>query len=137
VELASFSSGPGEFFKPATYKDAIAILAQPTGFRPDVPTPKFGPKDEVTATLTVFKSEADFDYANGSAVTVENSKIQQTALAKSLRDYVGKAIVVRLDQFDSGKGNPAWVFESVDKEVQDKVVAWIKAREAELEDCPI
>jgi hypothetical protein len=137
VELETYSAGNGAFFKAADHKGALAILARPTGFRPDVPTPKFGPKDEITADLTIFKTEADFDYANGSAEVLEGAKLQQTALVKNLHKYVGKAVVVVLNQIPTDKGNPAWVFDPADGETVAKVKGWIAAREAELADCPI
>ena len=58
----------GTFFKPAEYANAAAILIEPTQFKRQVPT-NYGPKDEATATLSVFNSQADLD--NGASVETD------------------------------------------------------------------
>ena len=119
----------GNFFKPTDHEGALAILVEPTAFRRDVPG-QYGPKNEVTATLTIFNSETELDGATEPTIMI-GDKFNQTILAGDLETLIGKATIVKLaKRAPKNPGQqPAWVWQTVTGEARDKVVAFAVARE--------
>ncbi len=134
VELANFDGG-GSFFSPAKVKDAHALLVEPTHFVPQAPS-QYGPKDQVTAKITVFRTAEELENGTPSEI-MQGSKIQQTALAGNLANFIGKGVVVTVGQANSKAGqNAAWIWVTVSPEVQKKVAYYVGALEAELDEAP-
>ena len=127
-EIEKIPASGGEFFKPATHVDAVAILIEVNRFESQRPG-LYGPKDTVYADLTVFKDAAALD--GGTPDFLANTLIQATVLASDLQVMVGKATVVKLAQAKATKAgnNPAWVWREVDGPVQAKVVAYAEKRD--------
>ena len=136
LEIVS-NLGGGEFFKPAEFEDAKALLLEPKSFDRQVPTPNYGPKDQVTTDITVFNTDLALDTGVPDDV-IYGAKIQQVALVRSTKDIIGKGAVVTVGKGAAKPGqNAPWVFTPVDKDTQAKVVEYVKGREADLEDAPI
>ncbi len=122
----------GGFFNPADLTDAVALLIEITGQERQRPTKSFGPKDTVIANVTAFDSLEDIEAGQPSEV-LPGAIIQQTILARDLFAMdVGDAVVQTVTQIPSTRGlNPSWVFRSVNKKVQNAVVAYCEKRDAE------
>lgn len=119
-------NGGGEFFKPDTYEQAEVILAEVTRFDAQVPGGQYGPKDIITADLTIFATAADIAAKN--ATILRGVKINQTYLAADLQGVVGAAAVVRLARTKSGKG---WSWRDVtDEGVMNALGAYVDQRDA-------
>lgn len=124
----------GGWLKPAEHNDDAAILIEIKGLDRQRPTPN-GPKDSVLADLTFFKSAASLDKGTPDEI-VKGTRIEQSVLARDLFAMdVGDAVVSTVTQIPSKKQgqNPAWVWKSVSKDVEGKVVAYGEAREAAID----
>lgn len=133
VEELSFG---GVFFKPKDYVEATALLIEPSAFQSQVPG-RFGPKDQITADVTVFKDAAALSSGTPSEV-LKGARISSSAdgaLTRDLKDRLGKAVIVYLDKVPSKQpgGNDAWVWRNVDGATKAAVVAYGQAREAALQ----
>lgn len=125
VKRTSTFSG-GEFFKPDAYESAEVILAEVTRFDAQVPGGQYGPKDIVTADLTIFATAADI--ASDKATILKGAKINQTYLAADLQGVVGAAAVVKLGKTKSGKG---WNWRDIhDDAVMNALGAYVDRRDA-------
>lgn len=136
ANITTFNGGGGSFIKPKELEGAKAILVEVTKFERQIPT-DFGPKDQATADLTVFNTDASLE-AGVPDQTLSNVKMQQTALARDLQNYVGQAVVVSLGTGNAKPGRQApWIWVPVPADVQQKVADYAKERDAELDEAPI
>lgn len=127
IELVGSLGAGGSFFNPDENKDAVAILLEVKSFDAQVGGGQYGPRDRVTADVTIFDTAADI--ASGNAKIIKGVYINQTYLARDLKPVVGKAAVQKLDKTPT-KGNPAWVWRDVDASVLQAVAAYLEKREA-------
>lgn len=123
----------GSYFKGDDYNHAVALLIEPTNLERQVPT-NYGPKDTITADITVFGSEEEID--NDGGQLNEGVKIQQIDLAKKLAHLVGGATVVTVEKLEKSAKLPngAWVWRTVPADIKGKVIAYAERREAAGED---
>lgn len=117
LKRSSELGGGSTFFKPEVFKDAVAILVEPTLVRRDVPNEYKGQtksRDEVTADLTVFHTDADL--ASGSAVEHKDMVFTHPGITNRLSHHIGESIVgsVGKKQFPKSAA-PAWVIDPDDK----------------------
>lgn len=128
-KFGDIASGGGQFFKPAEFASAAALMIEVTDFERQLPT-NYGPKDTVTATIHAFGSAADV--AADRVAISEDMKIQQVDLARKLSPLVGGATVVRLEKLEptAKLPNGAWVWRSVEPELKSAVIAYDQRREA-------
>lgn len=119
----------GSYFKGDDYAHAVALLVEVKQLDRQVPT-NYGPKDTITADITVFSSIEDIDADNGTLNPAV--KIQQTDLVRRISHLVGSATVVTVEKLPKGPKLPngAWVWRQVDPEVKSKVVAYAQRRES-------
>lgn len=127
IELVSSLGAGGSFFNPDEAKDAVAILLEVKAYDEQVPGGQYGPRDRVTADVTVFPTAADI--ASGNATIIKGAYINQTYLCRDLKPVVGKAAVQKLDKTPT-KGNPAWVWRDVDATTLQAVAGYLEKREA-------
>lgn len=125
-------SGGGDFITPADYKDAKAILIEPTKILRNQPG-KFGARDILVADVTVFKTKDSLDGLEEPLV-IQAGKITASVIVKDHEDKVGKeATINKFVAMPNNKGvHPIWVTRPVDQAVFERVVAYVTKREEEL-----
>lgn len=124
------TGGADGFFKTEPHENAVAFLIEPKRFEHQRPG-SFGPKDTIDADVTVFDTQADLD-AGVPSVIKKGIAIQQTILARDLKDLVGAATITKLGKANPTPGkNAAWVWRPVDDATKAKVIAYATKREAE------
>lgn len=127
--------GGSAYFKPEDHKNAVALLIEPKSVARDVPNTYAGVtknRDEVTADVTVFVSQADLD--NGRGVEYKAMTFTHGGITNRLSRVLGDEVVGRLGkkQFEKAPA-PAWVIDDVDDATFDKVAAYFEAREAAVQ----
>lgn len=138
--------GGSSYFKPAEFKSAVALLIEPISVAHDVPNTYLGVskvRDEVTADLTVFATQADLDAGNG--VEFKSMVFTHSGIVNKISGEIGNSVVGRLGkkQFEKSPA-PAWVIDPdataattegtpVEDETFDKVAAFHEAREAAVQ----
>lgn len=132
LKRSSEIQGGSSYFKPEQHKDAVALLVEPKSVERDVPNTYAGVtrnRDEVTADITVFLTEADL--AAGNAVVLNAVTVTHPGITNRLSRAIGESVVGRLGkkQFEKAPA-PAWVIDDVDDATFDKVAAYYEAREA-------
>lgn len=125
--FAKLPTGGGKFFKPAEYSQAAGFLLEPTRFDPQVEG-KYGPKDILTADITVFGQN------HGVEEVLEGAKIEAGVLVRDLKNILGQMTVARLDQVPTTKGNPAWVWRPVSPALEEKIAAYVQGRNSDFDD---
>lgn len=125
--FAKLPTGGGKYFKPNEYKQAAGFLLEPTFFEPQV-AGKFGPKDILTADITVF----DQDY--GVQEVLEGAKIEASVLVRDLKNIIGQMTVAKLDQVPTSAGNPAWVWRPLSPAAEEKIAAYVQGRNTGFDD---
>lgn len=120
----------GGFFKPADHLGAVAILLEVQGFQAQAPS-KYGPKDSVTAEITVFKTQTDLD--SGNATELGSVAIQYKGLTRGFEGLVGKATIAALGQAPTQSGQDAWVWRQVGSAASGKVAEYVQKRDAARE----
>jgi hypothetical protein len=75
---------------------------------------KFGEKDAVKATVTIFKSGADPE-------VLKDAMLFQSRLIAVSKNNIGKPVLGRVGQVPTDKGNPAWIL--TDATDSDKQIA--------------
>ena len=133
LNLKDMPTTGGGWFKPEAVKDAKAFLIEVNGFEPQRPT-NHGPKDSALCDVTTFADDASLASGVPTSV-VKGQRIEQTYLARDLKDMVGSATIVVLAQTKPKPGQkPAWVWRAVtDGGVKNAVIAYAEAREAASE----
>jgi hypothetical protein len=124
--FAKLPQGGGKFFKPAEYQQAAAFLLEPTHFEPQV-AGKFGPKDILTADITVF------DRDNEVQEVLQGAKIEASVLVRDLKGILGQMTVAKLDQVPTSAGNPAWVWRPVSPAVESKIAEYVEGRNSDFD----
>lgn len=145
IKRSTDIAGGGNYFKPEEFKTATALLIEPKSLQRDVPNEYAGQvknRDEVTADVTVFQSQADLD--NGKGVEFKGMTITHSGIVNKIGTEIGDAVVGRMGKKKFPKSPaPAWVIDPDDKpetvegtpiddETFDKVVAYYEAREAAI-----
>ena len=125
--FAKLPQGGGKFFKPAEYQQASAFLLEPTHFEPQVQG-KFGPKDVLTADITVFGRD------NEVQEVLQGAKIEASVLVRDLKGIIGQMTVAKLDQVPTSNGNPAWVWRPVSPAVEAKIAEYVEGRNSDFDD---
>ncbi|WP_327292425.1 hypothetical protein [Streptomyces sp. NBC_01198] len=140
IALKTIPVQGGGWFKPKENRDAVAVLIEVNQFDLQRPTPN-GPKDSALCDVTVFKSAETL--AAGTPEVAKGQRIEQTVLARDLKDMVGAAVIVTLDQIPPSKPGqqPAWVWRTVhDAAIVQQVVDYANKRdeaaEAAIADAP-
>lgn len=118
----------GSFAKMADLAAAEVILFEPTGFAAQVPT-KFGPKDEITVALTIFK-----DLKSEPEVLVD-AKLQSSVLVKDLRTLIGQQVAATVAKVQ-GDTAAFWVLREASAEAEAHVEKYLAERDAALEAAP-
>lgn len=120
----------GKFFKPKEWKDAAAMLIEPTSYRADVEG-KYGKRDILTVEMTVFSED-------GSHKTLETQAITNNPLINDLKGGVGgRKYLQKLGQTTTKKGHEIWVWEDVtDEKVVKAAEAYVTQRDSDLDDAP-
>lgn len=127
------------FFKPENYAADLALILEPRMVRENVPG-AFGPKDQVTAHLTVFRNQASLD--KGEPSSVGDVCINATILTRDLKRVYEDAakdgdsrpaVIAVLGRYKpKGGGNESWVFRAPRDDDYDKAVAYYNKREEGL-----
>jgi len=131
IQLATLTSA-SSFFSPSESAGAVALIVEPKQFNAQVETSN-GRKDQVIADVTTFITADDLESGNGQVKT--GLKVEQTVLARELKDKVGEIAAVTVRQLAGRNGNRgAWVFDAVPAEIATKVIAYLEKREAESAD---
>lgn len=140
----------GDFFKPAEYENAFALLVEQESFDAEATNPFHDPKDEnsratraeATATISVFADQGDVADATPSEV-IDGAVITNAKLARDLgRVNIGRQLLLKVTEkrFKGGNGRPgykAWVWESVtDPKIRNAVDAYIESRDSDADEAP-
>lgn len=113
-------------WRPKDYGKGTLVLVEPKEYRPDVHVAKFDKtQDMVDALITVF--------VDGEADETRKGTLFPPGLVRPLKNAVGKAVALTLDQAPTDKGNPAWVWKKATKAEAKKVQAYLDQREEALE----
>jgi hypothetical protein len=144
LKRSSEIGGGSAFFKPAEFEGAAALLIEPKSLQRDVDFTPYQKttveqRDEVTADVTAFATEADLKAGKG----VEHKAMTFThkAIVNRLGRAIGEAVVGKMgkEQFKNSAA-PAWVVADVDDDTFALVEKFYDAREeavkAALEDVP-
>lgn len=126
--------GGSAYFKPADHERAVALLIEPKSVQRDVPNTYAGVtknRDEVTADVTVFHSDADL--AAGRGVETKAMVFTHTAITSRLSRAIDEAVVGKMGkkQFEKSPA-PAWVIEDIDDAAFGHVESYYENREAEV-----
>lgn len=98
-------------FKPHEHSGDVAFIVLPKQFRQGVET-KFGAKDFMDCDVYSFETMTHVQ--SGKPVEHINVSFSNAGLLRSLRGSEGVVMGPwRFTQKDTGKGNPAWLFEPV------------------------
>lgn len=127
------TQGGGFFSAKPEMKEYAAFFVEVKDYEEQRPG-QFGPKDSALVDLTVFATEADLTVGIPSEVR-EGVRIEYTVLTRDLKPVKGGATIVVLDQSVPTKPGqkPAWVWRQPSADVKRKVIAYVEARDAELE----
>lgn len=134
AKLSDLHTG-GRFFKPADYMQVAAILFEPTSIEENVRNEFKGNVsyvDQVTADVTVFKTNADLEDGKPSEV-LSDARINKPGIVNRLRKLIDKqpnAVVAKVAQEQTDKGTP-YVLHEVSSDVEAQVAAYYEKREAE------
>lgn len=129
MALSKFTTG-GAFFKAAEHLEAEVILFEPTRLERQVPGSRFGPKDIVTANITVFHNDAEPQVFAGA-------KVDGKALVSDLEGYIDQQIAARVvvvPNTNGGKDFP--VLRQATPQAEAKVEKYLAERDAAMADAP-
>lgn len=131
--VGTISQG-GKFFKPAEHINDIAIVVEAQSLFHNATNAYKGnpqPRDEVTADITIFKSQESLERGAPDEV-IKGGKIVHGALVNSVKENLPMEyhVIVRKESFSSG--NSGYVFREVDAGTGKKLVAYLDKRDAEL-----
>lgn len=139
-------AGGSSYFKPEEFKGAVALLVEPKSIARDVPNTFAGitkNRDEVTADVTVFNTQADLEAGNG--IEHLGMTITHSGIVNKIGNQIGESVVGRVGKKKFPKSPaPAWVIDPdnteatvegtpVDDATFDLVAAYYEAREARLQ----
>lgn len=122
--------GGGSYFKPADHMTDLALLVEPKRIDKDVPSTYNGQtrkRDEVTADITVFKTQESLDRGEPSEV-LKSVKVVHGMLTSSLEKVMGGAMlgIVRKIPTQAGAG---YAFRDVEADAEAKVGTFYAKRE--------
>lgn len=134
---APTSSG---FIKLKDYVGAKALLIEVRSVNRDVPSPKYGLRDQVVADWTIFANEDQLNGTESPTVikrgTLDKGKRpngSSTAMIEAFADMTGEGAIYRVEMKTAdGIANPFAQLVEVDQAVAEKVIAYYNKREGEL-----
>lgn len=123
--------GGGSYFKPADHMTDLALLVEPKRVDKDVASTYNGVtrnRDEVTADITIFKTQESLDKGEPSEV-LKSVKVVHGMLTSSLEKVMNGAMlgIVRKIPTQAGSG---YAFRDVEADAEAKVANFYTARES-------
>lgn len=126
--------GGSSFFKPKSYKDAVAVLIEPKSVERDVPNfykgNNLGNRDVITADVTVFHT-AD-DLKGGKAEILKSIKIDKVGIVNKVSRALGGAVPGYIGM-TQGKNNEYWDHLDLDPADEALLLAYYEKREAAVQ----
>ena len=129
------------YFDPKKYVDAVALIVEPRSIRRNVPNEN-GPRDEVTAQITVFRTEPQL--RRGEVAEVNTFIITPKRLVRDLDELMAEerakgnlfpAVIVKLGQWPiPNTSRKVWVFKQVEDDMYDLAAEYYQEREARTAD---
>ncbi|MEU7570349.1 hypothetical protein [Micromonospora sp. NPDC049240] len=124
----------GEFFKPAEHMNDLALLIEPKSIRKNVPHTYQGVssvRDELTADITVFRTEESLDKAQPSRV-IKGATIAHKYLVADLEAAIGQVFLGVVTKKPFKNGGSGFVWKSVDPSTEAKAANYFTNREAAI-----
>lgn len=134
----------GDYFKPADYETALALLVEPEAFNANARNPFFdedspeGPQNrptraEAVATISVFENQGQIK--DGEPTVIESAIVTNAKLARDLGESnIGRTLLLTVEEqrFKGKKGSyKAWTWVPVeDEKVRAAVSKYVDARDA-------
>ena len=106
MQIGSFNTGGGDWFKPAEHSSALALLIEPLG----IVTKNIKGSDVEVLSANIWEFPTMESLSAGEPVAYSDVAMTQRAIVNGCRDREGMLIgPFRLGQKPSKNGNPMWV----------------------------
>ena len=132
MALSNGTGSGGDYIKPEDYRDAKAVLIEPSKILHDQPSKFGGTRNIAVADVTIFNNANTLD-GQEEPIILRGARLTGQALVRDLEGLVGEGTVGKFFPAPNSKGSkPIWVTRPVDQAIYERVAAYVEKRDADL-----